>query len=92
VVVRAGMCAAEFGMNIKHIMSKENVEKLLMAGGSDKELRIKYNIIETKEDFVATANADGYVFTEAELDAVLEEEEFDFASYGNPRTRGIWIR
>ena len=73
-------------------MSKENVEKLLMAGGSDKDLRIKYNIIETKEDFVATANADGYDFTSDELDAVLDEEDFSFESYGNPRTRGIWIR
>ncbi len=73
-------------------MSKENVEKLLMAGGADKELRIKYNIIETKEDFVATANAEGYDFTSDELDAVLVEEDFSFDSYGNPRTRGIWIR
>lgn len=73
-------------------MSKENVEKLLMAGGSDKELRTKYNIIETKEDFVATANAEGYEFTSSELDEVLSEEDFSFDSYGNPRTRGIWIR
>lgn len=73
-------------------MSKENVEKLLTAGGSDKDLRIKYNIIETKEEFVATANAEGYDFTTEELDAVLKEEDFSFESYGNPRTRGIWIR
>ncbi|CAA6677165.1 MULTISPECIES: Nif11-like leader peptide family natural product precursor [unclassified Lentimonas] len=73
-------------------MSKENVEKLLEAGGSDKELRIKYNVIETKEEFVATANAEGYDFTSDELDEVLKEEDFTFESYGNPRTRGIWIR
>lgn len=73
-------------------MSKENVEKLLEAGGADRALRTKYNIIETKEDFVATANSEGYEFTIEELDAVLSEEDFSFESYGNPRTRGIWIR
>jgi len=73
-------------------MSKENVEKLLLAGGADKNLRAKYNVIETKETFVATANEDGYEFTAEELDAVLKEEELDFASSGNPRSRAIWLR
>lgn len=80
------------GNQTTYIMSKENVEKLLIAGGSDKELRTKYNIIETKDDFGATANPDGYDFTARELDAALPEEDFSFESYGNPRTRGIWIR
>lgn len=73
-------------------MSKENVEKLLFAGGADKALRHKYNIIETKEKFVEAANADGYDFTVAELDEVLKEEGFSFESEGNPRQRSIWLR
>ena len=73
-------------------MSKENVEKLLLAGGKDKALRCKYNVIETKEEFISTAAEDGYVFTQDELDAVLKEEALDFASAGNPRTRQIWLR
>ena len=73
-------------------MSKENVEKLLFAGGADKALRAKYNVIETKEKFVAEAEADGYSFTVAELDAVLKEEEMTFECAGNPRTRQIWLR
>jgi len=53
-------------------MSKANVEKLLFAGGADKALRLKYNQIETKENFVTTAAADGYEFTVKELDEVLK--------------------
>jgi predicted ribosomally synthesized peptide with nif11-like leader len=73
-------------------MSAANVEKLLFAGGKNKVLRAKYNEIETKELFVATAKADGYEFTIQELDAVLKEENLDFESSGNPRTRQIWLR
>jgi len=73
-------------------MSKENVEKLLFAGGADKVLRAKYNVIETKEQFVDAAKADGYEFTQEELTAVLKEEAMDFASSGNPRSRQIWLR
>ncbi|WP_309386322.1 Nif11-like leader peptide family natural product precursor [Cerasicoccus frondis] len=73
-------------------MSKENVEKLLFAGGADKNLRHKYNVIETKDEFIAEAVKDGYDFTHEELDAVLAEEELEFASSGNPRTRQIWLR
>lgn len=73
-------------------MSKENVEKLLLAGGSDKEIRLKYNAIETMADFVAEANTDGYEFTQDELVEVLKEEDLSFESAGNPRTRGIWLR
>lgn len=73
-------------------MSQENVEKLLLDGGKDKNLRAKYNIIETMEQFVQTANADGYDFTQEELMAVLKEEELDFESSGNPRARAIWLR
>lgn len=73
-------------------MSEANVEKLLFAGGSDKVLRAKYNAIETKEKFIEEAAKDGFEFTVAELDAVLEEEELDFESSGNPRTRQIWLR
>ncbi|WP_269522867.1 Nif11-like leader peptide family natural product precursor [Coraliomargarita parva] len=73
-------------------MSKENVEKLMMAGGADKKLRIKYDLLETKEDFIAMAKEDGYDFTLDELNEVLKEERMTFDSYGNPRTREVWIR
>jgi predicted ribosomally synthesized peptide with nif11-like leader len=73
-------------------MSKENVEKLMFAGGADKVLRAKYNTIETKEQFVEVAKADGYEFTVEELTAVLKEEALDFECSGNPRSRQIWLR
>jgi len=73
-------------------MSADNVEKLLLAGGSDKKLRAKYNVIETMKQFVDAANEDGYEFTQEELIAVLKEEELDFESSGNPRSRAIWLR
>jgi predicted ribosomally synthesized peptide with nif11-like leader len=73
-------------------MSADNVEKLLLAGGTDKNLRAKYNVIETMEKFVETANADGFDFTQEELIAVLKDEELDFESSGNPRSRAIWLR
>ena len=71
-------------------MAKSEAERLLIAGGEDKVLRLKYDEIETKEEFVATANAEGYDFTTEELDAVLRESGDSFESYGNPRKRGIW--
>lgn len=73
-------------------MPADNVEKLLLAGGTDKDLRARYNVIETMEQFVEIANADGYEFTQDELVAVLKEEELDFESAGNPRCRAIWLR
>lgn len=71
-------------------MAKQEAERLLIAGGEDKVLRLKYDEIETKEEFVTTANADGFAFTEAELFDVLRESGDTFDSYGNPRKRGIW--
>ena len=52
-------------------MSKEDVEKLLLAGGADKDLRYRYNQVESKEKFVVEAKTDGYEFTVEELDEVL---------------------
>ena len=71
-------------------MAKKDVERLLIAGGEDKILRLQYDEIETKEEFVTTANAAGYIFTPEELDAVLCESGDSFESFGNPRKRGIW--
>jgi hypothetical protein len=71
-------------------MPKKEVERLLIAGGEDKVLRLKYDEIKTKEMFVAEANAEGFVFTIDELDDVLRESGDAFESYGNPRKRGIW--
>lgn len=73
-------------------MSRENVERFLLAGGKDKVLRAKYNAFETKEEFVRAAVGDGYEFTIEELEKVLEEEGDSFESSGNPRTRQIWWR
>ena len=73
-------------------MSKNNVEKLLFAGGADKTLRLKYNQIESKENFVMTAAADGFEFSLEELDAVLKAEDLSIESEGNPRCRSIWLR
>jgi len=71
-------------------MAKSEAERLLIAGGEDKVLRLKYDEIETKEEFVTTANAEGFDFTETELFEVLRESGDTFDSYGNPRKRGIW--
>lgn len=71
-------------------MAKKEVERLLIAGGKDKVLRLKYDEVGTKEAFVAEANKDGFDFTLEELDDVLRESGDSFESYGNPRKRGIW--
>lgn len=71
-------------------MPKKEAERLFVAGGEDKALRLKYDFIETKEEFVATANAEGYDFTMEELDAALKDSGDSFDSFGNPRKRDIW--
>jgi hypothetical protein len=71
-------------------MSKEEVERMLIAGGENKELRLRYNQIETMPDFVAAAVKEGFDFTEEELKDVLRENGDSFESYGNPRARNIW--
>jgi hypothetical protein len=71
-------------------MAIKEVERLLIAGGKDKVLRLKYDEIGTKELFVSSANEDGFDFTIEELDMVLRESGDSFESYGNPRKRGIW--
>lgn len=71
-------------------MATKEVERFLIAGGADKVLRLKYDTLEPKPAFVVEANKEGFDFTEAELDQVLRESGDDFASFGNPRKRGIW--
>lgn len=71
-------------------MSKKNVEELLIAGGSDESLRLKYDAIKTMADFVSTANEDGYEFSGDDLDEVLRESGDSFESFGNPAKRMIW--
>ena len=71
-------------------MSKKEVERFLIAGGEDKNMRPKYNAIEAMSNFVAAANEEGYDFTEEDLMAVLQENGDTFESYGNPRMRDIW--
>lgn len=71
-------------------MSKKSVEDLLIAGGKDAKLRMGYDAIKTREDFVAQAVKDGYDFTLAEFDAVLNESGDSFDLIGNPAKRQIW--
>jgi hypothetical protein len=71
-------------------MPKKEAERLFVAGGEDTALRLKYDFIESKEEFVSTANAEGYDFTIDELDAALKDSGDSFESFGNPRKRDIW--
>ncbi len=72
-------------------MSKEKVVELLSRCGDDKEFRVKYNAVVSKEGFVELAAADGYDFTVAELNQVINENGDTFESYGNPPKRTIWM-
>jgi hypothetical protein len=71
-------------------MAKKNVEELLTAGGTDEKLRSKYDVLKTKQEFIAMAEADGYLFTQQDLDDVLRESGDAFESFGNPPKRAIW--
>ncbi len=71
-------------------MSKKNVENLLIAGGEKEELRMRYDSIKTKEDFIALAVSEGYDFTLDEFDSVLNESGDSFDLIGNPAKRQIW--
>lgn len=71
-------------------MSKANVENLLIAGGKDAKIRMKYDALKTKEDFVIQAQADGFDFSVEDLDAVLRESGDSFDIVGNPAKRMIW--
>ncbi|MFT8394659.1 Nif11-like leader peptide family natural product precursor [Propionibacterium sp.] len=71
-------------------MSTDEVERLLVAGGADKKLRIRYDQADTMEDFVALADSEGFKFTDEELKQVLREAGDSFESQGNPRARQIW--
>lgn len=71
-------------------MAKKDVENLLVAGGEDKNIRAKYDVPGTREEFVALAAEDGYRFTVEELDAVLKESGDVFEKNGNPAKRQIW--
>lgn len=71
-------------------MAKKNVEALLIAGGEKESVRNTYDSIKTKEAFVAQAVTEGYDFTVAELDAVLNEAGDSFDLIGNPAKRMIW--
>ena len=71
-------------------MAKKNVEELLIAGGENEEIRIKYDALKTKEDLIAMASSDGYEFTLEEFDEVLKESGDSFDLIGNPAKRQIW--
>lgn len=71
-------------------MSKQSVEDLLSKGGGDKEFRVKYDNVMSKEKFVELAITDGYDFTIEELSQVIRENGDQFENYGNPPKRSIW--
>lgn len=71
-------------------MAREDIEKLLIAGGEDKHLRAKYDVPGTREEFVELAASEGYAFTVEELDAILKESGDVFEKNGNPPKRSIW--
>lgn len=71
-------------------MARKDVEKLLVAGGEDKNIRARYDVPGTREEFVALAAQDGYNFSIEELDAVLKESGDVFEKNGNPSKRQIW--
>ncbi len=71
-------------------MSKKAVEDLLIAGGENEEIRLKYNVFKTMEEFVTVAATDGYEFSKEELEMVLQESGDSFESIGNPARKMIW--
>ena len=71
-------------------MSVKEAERLFIDGGINKEIRQKYNNPETREEFVAMANQDGYDFNVPELNEALRLSGDSFQSYGCPRKRSIW--
>jgi len=71
-------------------MARKDVENLLIAGGEDKNIRARYDVPGTREEFVALAAEDGYDFTLEELDTVLKESGDVFEKNGNPAKRQIW--
>jgi hypothetical protein len=71
-------------------MAKKDVEDLLVAGGEDKNVRAKYDVPATMEEFVSLAAEDGYQFTVEELAVVLKESGDVFEKNGNPAKRQIW--
>lgn len=73
-------------------MAKKNVEELLIAGGENEEIRMKYDKLKTKEELVSMAVAEGYDFTLEEFDDVLRESGDSFDLIGNPAKRQIWWR
>ena len=72
-------------------MSKESVLALLDKGAEDRAFRVKYDNSLQVDKFVARAKEDGYDFTAEELLQVLKENGDDFASFGNPPKKGIWV-
>ncbi len=71
-------------------MSKKKVEDLLIAGGEDVKIRLRYDALKTKEEFAAQGKIDGFEFSIEELDAVLRESGDSFDLVGNPTKRMIW--
>lgn len=72
------------------IMSKKSVEDLLVAGGADEGIRLKYDVLKTMEDFTEVAGSDGYEFAVTDLEEVLRESGDSFESIGNPAKKLIW--
>lgn len=72
-------------------MSRDVVFDLLDKGAEDRQFRVKYDNCFTMEKFVKLAADDGFIFTEDDLKAALNENGDDFASFGNPPKKSIWV-
>lgn len=71
-------------------MPRQEAERLFIDGGKNKEIRMKYNEPESKDEFVAMANKDGYDFDVADLNEALRLSGDSFETYGCPRKRSVW--
>lgn len=72
-------------------MSKQVVFDLLDKGADDRKFRVKYDNCFTMENFVKAGAEDGFIFTVEDLKAALNENGDDFASFGNPPKKAIWV-
>lgn len=65
-------------------MSKDNLEKLLFAGGTDKAIRLKYNRIEIKDDAGVTPDTDFLSGIAEGSDAIYPQEKIHIGYKTSP--------
>jgi predicted ribosomally synthesized peptide with nif11-like leader len=70
-------------------MSLESAQRFLEAVAYDDELREKFNLVQTPEDFLRLTEQLGYSFTAAELMAIAKAEGENKGITTRRRT-GVW--